>query len=56
MDSLFVLISWQIWKERNARCFRESAASISDLLLLIKAEADSWIEAGGGALGDLASA
>lgn len=37
--------SWQVWKERNARCFRDSTASINDLLLVIKAEADRWIMA-----------
>lgn len=45
LDSLFAIISWTIWKERNARCFRGAAAAISDLLQLIKGEADAWIEA-----------
>jgi len=40
MDSLFALVSWQIWKERNARCFRGVETRISDLLQIIKAEAD----------------
>ena len=53
-NSLFALVSWQIWKERNARCFRESTASITDLLHLIKAEADRWIKAGAGGLAALA--
>ena len=50
LDSLFGLVSWQIWKERNARCFRDSTATINDLLQLIKDEADRWIEAGAGGL------
>ena len=40
MDSLFALVSWQLWKERNARCFRESTSTVGDLLHIIKAEAD----------------
>jgi hypothetical protein len=50
LDSLFALISWQIWKERNARCFREAAASIGDLLQLLMAAADAWIKAGANGL------
>jgi hypothetical protein len=45
-DSLFALVSWTIWKERNARCFRQSSATIAELLQLIKDEADRWIQAG----------
>jgi len=46
MDSLFAPVSWQVWKERNARCFRDATATVSELLQLIKTEADRWIEAG----------
>jgi hypothetical protein len=31
-DSLFALVCWQIWKERNARCFRQSTTAVQDLL------------------------
>jgi hypothetical protein len=55
-DSLFALVSWQVWKERNARCFRGQSANFSDLLQLIKAEADCWIQAGAGDLGSMAAA
>ena len=54
LDSLFGLVSWQIWKERNARCFREASATVIEILQLIKAEADRWIEAGAGGLAALA--
>jgi hypothetical protein len=37
MDSLFALTSWQIWKERNAQCFREAATTVTELLPIIKA-------------------
>jgi hypothetical protein len=54
MDSLFALASWQLWKEWNARCFRESPSSVAGLLQIIKAEAEQWILAGGGGLKALA--
>ena len=54
LDSLFALISWEIWKESNARCFRDSTASANELLRIIKAEADRWIEAGAAGLRALA--
>lgn len=46
LDTLFALVSWQVWKERNARLFREESATHSELLETIKAEADRWIAAG----------
>lgn len=54
MDSLLALVSWRLWKERNARCFREAPSGIADLLQIIKAEADSWILAGAAGLQELA--
>lgn len=54
-DSLFALTSWTIWKERNARCFRESATTIPELLTMIKAEAEQWANAGAKNLWSLAS-
>lgn len=54
MDFLFALVSWQLWKERNAHCFREASSSLADLLQIIKAEADNWIQAGAMALQELA--
>ena len=46
LDSLFALLSWQVWKERKARCFRQSTTMIAEMLQIIKMEADRWIEAG----------
>jgi hypothetical protein len=46
LDSLFTLISWQVWKERNARCFRGSSAAIREILPTIKAEAERWMDTG----------
>jgi hypothetical protein len=54
MDSLFALVSWQIWKEQNTRGFRNGSTAISDFLPLIKAKADRWIEAGATGLRRLA--
>jgi hypothetical protein len=56
MDSLFALVSWQLWKELNGRCFRESPASIQEILQVIKTEADRWIKAGANGLRELARA
>jgi hypothetical protein len=46
LDSLFALVSWRLWKERNARCFREAASTVPELLLVIRADADLWVRAG----------
>lgn len=46
-DSLFTLVPWQIWKERNAGCFRDAASSVMDILLIIKTEAERWMLAAG---------
>lgn len=54
LDTLFALVSWQLWKERNARLFWSSAATIAEILQLIKAEADLWIAAGARGLQSLA--
>jgi hypothetical protein len=45
-DTLFALVAWEIWKERNARCFRNASSNISELLNTIRLNADLWIEGG----------
>jgi hypothetical protein len=55
-DSLFALTSWELWKERNARCFRNSTAIVDDVLQIIRTEADRWIEAGAPGLRELQQA
>jgi hypothetical protein len=55
MDTLFTLVPWQVWKERNARYFRDSTASVTELQQVIKAEADRWINAGARWLAALAA-
>lgn len=52
-DRLFALVSWHIWKERNARVFRNEEEQLQQLLTTIKFEADLWITAGARHLGCL---
>ncbi|CAL5041675.1 unnamed protein product [Urochloa decumbens] len=52
-DSLFALITWQLWKERNARLFRDAVSTPLQLLGRIKREGDDWIAAGAQKLGSL---
>jgi hypothetical protein len=35
-DSLFALVAWELWKERNKRCFRDGSSSVQQLLGHIK--------------------
>jgi hypothetical protein len=55
-DSPFALTSWELWKERNTRCFRNSTATVDDVLQIIRTEADRWIEAGARGLRELQQA
>jgi predicted negative regulator of RcsB-dependent stress response len=50
MASLAMLVSWEIWKERNARVFRNNASTLSMLVTKIKDEAVIWSLAGAKAL------
>lgn len=45
-DSLVMLVCWSLWKERNARTFRNEASSASDLCDRIREEAALWVQAG----------
>uniref|UniRef100_A0A453SEU3 Uncharacterized protein n=1 Tax=Aegilops tauschii subsp. strangulata TaxID=200361 RepID=A0A453SEU3_AEGTS len=44
--SLMMLISWEIWKERNARVFRNTAVPVGVIVAKIKEEASMWCLAG----------
>jgi len=50
-DSLFALVTWQVWKERNSRCFRGEAAVVSGVVTSIRLLASEWVSAGARALG-----
>lgn len=52
-DSLFALVAWQLWKERNGRVFRGEESQPSELIQKIKREGDDWISAGATHLGCL---
>lgn len=45
-DSLFFLIGWTIWKERNARTFNATSTLANQLALQIQEEANNWCLAG----------
>ncbi|XP_066320259.1 uncharacterized protein [Miscanthus floridulus] len=45
-DSLVLLVSWILWKERNRRTFHNVTKSPAQVFSLICDEADSWIAAG----------
>ncbi|KAM3189373.1 hypothetical protein ACQJBY_067971 [Aegilops geniculata] len=46
LASLMMLISWEIWTERNARVFRNTAIPSTVLSSKIKAEVSLWAMAG----------
>ena len=52
-DTLFELVSWHIWKERNARLFRGDSLDHQQLLRKIKTDTDMWVAAGAKSLGSL---
>lgn len=54
-DSLFLLVGWQLWKERNARMFNRVASSAAQLLQTVEQEITLWCAAGYKHLGTLDS-
>uniref|UniRef100_A0A0A8Z4L2 Uncharacterized protein n=1 Tax=Arundo donax TaxID=35708 RepID=A0A0A8Z4L2_ARUDO len=53
IDSLFMLVSWQLWKARNEHIFRSELTTASRLVEVIKNEAKLWITAGVRFIGSL---
>jgi hypothetical protein len=53
LSSLALLVVWEIWKERNARVFRNKLSANVVIFELVKAEARLWTLAGAKRLGDL---
>jgi hypothetical protein len=51
-DSLVVLISWLVWKQRNDRIFNNSMLHAAQLALWIKEEGLLWVAAGYSPLSD----
>jgi hypothetical protein len=52
-DSLFAPVAWELWKEQNTRCFRDTASTIPQVLSIIKHVTNQWIDAGACNLGCL---
>ncbi|KAF7085707.1 hypothetical protein CFC21_089105 [Triticum aestivum] len=46
LASVMMLISWEIWTERNARVFRNTAILSTVLISKIKAKMSLWAMAG----------
>lgn len=45
-DSAVLLLSWRLWKERNARTFDNVVSSIVQVAQGALDEADQWVAAG----------
>lgn len=45
-DTLILLASWEVWKERNRRTFDNLSKPPAEVISLIRDEGDSWIVAG----------
>jgi hypothetical protein len=46
VDTAVMLVSWRIWKERNARVFNNVELSANQLTHAVLSEGDQWIQAG----------
>ncbi|XBI10029.1 hypothetical protein VPH35_137430 [Triticum aestivum] len=53
VNSLQMLICWEIWNERNARVFRNKASLPSRVAASIKDEAKTWVVVGARLLGNI---
>ena len=52
-DSIFLLVAWELWKERNARCFKGANTQVPILLATLKHQAELWVAASAKNLGCL---
>ncbi|KAF6997722.1 hypothetical protein CFC21_013915 [Triticum aestivum] len=46
MSTLFIFMSWEIWKERNTGVFHSTVATMMMVVAKIKEEAHLWAIAG----------
>jgi hypothetical protein len=46
LGSIAMLISWELWNERNTRIFRNNVSTSSTIVNKIKEERDLWSLAG----------
>jgi hypothetical protein len=51
-DSFICLVSWMLWKEKNARVFESRSLQVAQLLPQIRDEGRQWILAGYSSLPD----
>jgi hypothetical protein len=51
-DTMFALVVWSLWLERNARVFNGKALMVVQLASYIHDEGRSWVAAGFSDLGD----
>jgi hypothetical protein len=45
-NNLALLMTWEIWKERNDRVFNHYESSVATILAKIRSESSIWIVAG----------
>jgi hypothetical protein len=45
-DALVLLVSWRLWKARNARVFRSAPVDVRTVLQDVAKEADDWVLGG----------
>jgi len=45
-DSVLMLASWMLWKERNNRTFRDATFTVHELFRAIVTEGELWVQAG----------
>jgi len=55
MATIAMLITWEIWNERNRRVFRHHETPAPALMSLIKQEALAWVAAGAKDLANIIS-
>lgn len=55
ISSMAMLVSWEIWKERNARVFQNHVVSVEMVVNKIKEEASMWCLAGAKAISSIMS-
>jgi hypothetical protein len=53
MATLFMLVTWELWNERNARTFKHVDSMPTFIFDRIKSEARTWVIAGAKHLGFL---
>jgi hypothetical protein len=51
VDTFFALVAWELYKERNTRCFHNNASTVLQVPVVIKHVAKQWVDAGACKLG-----